>query len=197
MKIIGLCGGSGSGKGMVARLFSEFGYLHIDTDEVYHRLTSGSSCCLDELASVFGDRIIAKDGSLDRRVLAGIVFAEGGEALREQLNAISHRHVLDEVRRIIDANAGKYTAALVDAPLLFESGFDKECEFVIAVIAPLDVRVSRVIERDNITREAAISRISTQISDEALVARSDFVINNDADVESLRVAVEQIVAEIN
>lgn len=197
MRIIGLCGGSGSGKGRVAGLFSEYGYLHIDTDEVYHKLTSGKSPCLDELSSVFGEKIIAQDGSLDRRVLAGIVFADGGKAPLERLNSIAHRHVLDEVRRIIGESEGMYPAVIVDAPLLFESGFDRECELVIAVTAPAEMRISRIIERDGITREAALGRISAQISDDTLISRADFVIRNDSDLESLKSAVADIVKKIN
>ena len=105
--------------------------------------------------------------------------------------------MLDEVRRIIGESEGMYPAVIVDAPLLFESGFDRECELVIAVTAPAEMRISRIIERDGITREAALGRISAQISDDTLISRAEFVIRNDSDLESLKSAVADIVKKIN
>ena len=197
MKIIGLCGGSGSGKGTVASLFAERGVLHIDTDRVYHRLTSGKSPCLDELCGLFGEGILSADGALDRRALSEIVFSERGSEARAMLNSISHRHVLAEVRRIIKDAEGKYPAVIVDAPLLFESGFDEECDLVVAVTAKREHRIQRIISRDNITLEAAERRIEAQIGDSELILRADFVITNDTDVESLKGAVDEILTKIN
>ncbi len=188
MKIIGLCGGSGSGKGTVAAMLAEYGALHIDTDAVYHGLTSGSSACLDELVSEFGEGILAEDGSLDRRALSKIVFADGGGEALGRLNSISHRHVLAEVRRIIAASEGKYTDVLVDAPLLYESGFDAECDFVVAVIAPKEERIRRIMARDGVSEEAAARRIAAQTDDATLASRADFVINNGGDLASLEAA---------
>lgn len=197
MKIIGLCGGSGSGKGTVASLFADYGFLHVDADEVYHRLTSRKSACLDELRDAFGDGIITAEGSLNRKALAEIVFVGQGNDARARLNAISHRYVLEEIRRIIKNADGKYSAVIIDAPLLFESGFDSECDFVVAVTAPREERIRRIIARDNITSEAAGRRIDAQIDDEQLTARSDFVISNDSDVGKLRAAVQDIIKKIN
>lgn len=197
MKVIGLCGGSGSGKGTVASLFAEHGFLHIDADEVYHRLTSRKTPCLDELIREFGDGIITAEGALDRRALAEIVFSGQNVNARERLNAISHAHVLREIRRIIKDADGKYSAVLVDAPLLFESGFDAECDLVVAVVVPREERIRRIIARDNITKEAAASRIDAQISDSELTSRADFVIKNDSDIDNLKSAVHDLIAKIN
>ena len=197
MKVIGLCGGSGSGKGAVASLFAEHGFLHIDADEVYHSLTSRETPCLNELRSEFGDDIITADGSLDRKALAEIVFSGHNTNAIKRLNAISHRHVLREIRRIIKAADEKYSAVLVDAPLLFESGFDTECDLVVAVLAPREERIRRIIVRDNITEEAAARRIDAQISDPELTSRADFVIKNDSDLDNLKSAVYGLISKIN
>ena len=198
MKVIGLCGGSGSGKGTVAQLFSEFDIPSIDTDKVYHALTSSKSLCLDALADEFGPQILSLDGSLDRSKLSEIVFSRNDSAeKRRKLNQISHKFVLQRTREILDEyRADGKKAVLVDAPLLFESGFDKECDFVIAVIANESIRISRIVERDKITVENARRRIRTQLPDEYLEANSKYIIKNDGMLSELRETVGKIAAEI-
>ena len=198
MKIVGLCGGSGSGKGVVADLLSEYGFAHIDTDKIYHELTDKSSPCLNELALAFGDRIVNKNGGLDRRVLAEIVFnSPDNERSREILNEIAHRYVLCEVRRLLPMLEEQgYVAALVDAPLLFESGFDRECDNIVAVLAPRRIRIQRICARDGIDSLAAQRRIDSQLSDEYLLSHSDYCITNDSDLDELRSSCESLVEKI-
>ena len=194
-KVIGLCGGSGSGKGVVGSLFSAHGYIAIDTDKVYREITDNKSHCLDALVCEFGGTILTKNASLDRRKLAGIVFSDK-EKLKK-LNAITHKYILDEVRNIINtAKCEGYSGALVDAPLLYESGFYKECDVVIAVIADKQVRISRIIERDSISREEAERRINSQLSDEILCTRVDYVIENNGALEEIKECVSNIVFKL-
>ena len=82
--------------------------------------------------------------------------------------------------------------AIVDAPVLFESGFNKECDIIVSVIAEREVRVNRIIERDNISVEAAEARISKQLSNEELISKSDFIIENNSDLNSLAVRVNEV-----
>ena len=196
MKIVGLCGGSGSGKGEVARILREAGYLHLDTDAIYHELIGGDSACLRELADEFGREIIAESGALDRKKLAAIVFADGAEEKRHRLNEIAHRYVLDEVRQRIATAEGNYAAAIVDAPLLFESGFNAECDAIISVIAPRDARIARIVERDGLTSEQAARRIDAQLDEEFLRSHSNFTIENKHDLSALALKVEKIIEMI-
>ncbi len=197
VKIIGLCGGSGSGKSEVARLLTAASFLHIDADVVYHRLTSSDTPCLRELAGTFGDEIVTPDLKLDRPKLAAIVFADGAEEKRRLLNAITHKYVLDEIRRIIREAEGSYAAAVIDAPLLFESGFNTECDLVVSVIAPRDIRVARITERDGISREQAERRIDSQLDDEFLRHHSDIIIENKGDLVWLSAEVKKITDRIS
>ncbi len=198
MKIIGLCGGSGSGKGTVATLLAKMGIPTVDTDLVYRTLTSGPSECLSALADKFGREIIAEDGSLDRAVLRPRVFSgDGAEERLRRLNEISHFHILAETRRrLSEYEKAGFFAATVDAPLLYESGFDSECHAVIAVVADRETRISRIIARDGISREAAEQRIATQISDEELCKRADYVIVNDGNYDTLCASVRDIAEKI-
>lgn len=195
MLTIGLCGGSGSGKGYVSSLFSDLGIPSIDTDKVYRDITSHKTECTRELKECFGDVIINPDGSLNRKELSRIVFfGDGCEERKKMLESITHRYILDEVRKILREYASsenRPSAVLVDAPLLFESGFDKECNAIIAVICDRETRIKRIISRDGITRDEAIARISSQISDEKLKSLADFLIINDG-IRDLRRQVEAI-----
>ena len=188
MKVIGLCGGSGSGKGEVCSLFNKMGIPTIDTDAVYRELTGPNGQALSALEKEFGSDIITENNSLNRKALADIVFCGNNSALRlARLNEISHKFILDETRARLDRlSQGGFPYAIVDAPVLFESKFDSECDAVICVIADRELRIERVMCRDRISRAEAERRIASQISDDELVLRSDFVIKNNSDIDALR-----------
>jgi dephospho-CoA kinase len=126
MKVIGLCGGSGSGKGLVCKILSEYSVPNIDTDGLYREMTSGDSPCLRALRNEFGESIIGADGSLDHSVLRNIVFSSAdSRERRARLNEIAHGYIRDEARNIISQYRERGAEAIVvDAPLLYESGFD-------------------------------------------------------------------------
>ena len=197
MRIIGLCGGSGSGKGAVAAFFNAYGIPSIDTDAVYHEITSSASPCLRELAARFGDGII-KDGALDRAALRAIVFTdEDFERKHRDLCSITHRHVLMRTREILSEydKMGK-SAVIVDAPMLFESGFDSECDEIVCVISDENLRIARIMLRDGIGFEDARRRIASQKSDEFLKAHSDHVIINDGDLSDLEAEAHRVAEKI-
>lgn len=194
MLVIGLCGGSGSGKSTVAGLLKEHNILHVDTDSIYRSLISSPSECTKELTDEFGVAIINTDGSINRPGLAEIVFNDKNK--HTALNRIAHKHVLNVVREIISSSS-EYLAVCVDAPMLFESGFDKECDIIVAVTAPLEDRIDRIIKRDNITREAAIKRINSQLTDSELESKADFVIKNENNTSMLASNIDELVDFIN
>ena len=197
MKVIGLCGGSGSGKGAVSSLFGTYGIPAIDTDAVYHDITSRPSPCLDALASEFGVRIV-KDGALDRAALREIVFFSPDSAAKlKKLNAITHKYIIAETEKIISAYEKRSVpGVIIDAPLLFESGLDKRCDTVIAVVANREVRIARIMLRDGITLEAARARIDAQMPDTRLAEMADVVIRNDGTLDELKSAVRNAYEQI-
>ena len=197
MKIIGLCGGSGSGKGAVAEIFTDAGIPVVDTDNVYHIITSSDSECLRELTAFFGNTVISDSGALDRTSLARIVFADGAGEKHKKLNEITHKHILLKTREMIYAFANDgYEFSVVDAPLLYESGFDKECDAVIAVVADRDIRIARIIKRDGLTEEQAIRRIDSQMNEAELRQRADYVISNNGTISDLEEKVKSIIGKI-
>lgn len=195
--VIGLTGPSGAGKGAACACFAEHGIKSIDTDAVYHRLLKPPSKCFDELTQYFGKEIISDSGEIDRKKLSAIVFKPGNGQELEMLNKISHKHILKKTIEILDKNEKDgVLASIVDAPLLFESEFHLYCDINISVIAPFDVRLQRVILRDNIPIEKAIERLKAQKSDGYYISRSDYTIVNDSDITNLRKQVDEIVSII-
>lgn len=177
--IIGLTGPTGAGKGVVSGICRRWGIPSIDTDAVYHALLEPPSACLDGLVASFGTGICNPDGTLNRPALSAIVFAPGAGDKLELLNRITHGFVLDKVRTLCRAHeeAGA-PAVLVDAPLLYESGFDRECDRVLAVLAAPDTRLCRIMARDGISLDAALARLRAQKPDD-FYARADGILYND------------------
>ena len=193
MLTVGLTGPSGAGKGTVASLFARYGVPSIDTDAVYHDLLVPPSACLDELTARFGEGILSEHGTLDRKALAAVVFAPGHVQDLADLNRITHRHVLEEVRRLlaIYESEGK-PAVLVDAPQLFESGFDAECDVILVVLASREVRLSRIMVRDGLDEVRATARLDAAKPDSFFREHADAVICNNGETEDMDAEVRQL-----
>ncbi len=197
MKVVGLCGGSGSGKSEICSVLSSFAIPIIDADAIYHSITSAPGPCLDALSKEFGSDIV-NNGVLDRKALGKIVFgASDSEKLLSKLNDITHPFVLreieDKIHKLEDNNT---EIAVVDIPLLFESGFDKRCDVTVAVIADTEIRISRITKRDGISRESAINRINSQIDNDRLITLTDFQLINNSDIVNLRSSVLELLEKI-
>ncbi len=191
MLVIGITGGTGSGKGFVCRLFEKLGINSIDTDQTSRQVCGAGMPCLIELAQTFGNDILNPDGSLNRKKLASIAFSDKQKHLI--LNKITHFHILNEVRNRlnIERENGK-AAAIVDAPLLYESGFDKECDVIIAVTADESIRIKRIIERDNISIDEIKQRLSKQGDDSFYTQKANYVITNNGSADDLQKQVEAV-----
>ena len=195
---IGICGSSGSGKGYVCKLLSTYGYKWIDTDRVYRDLATPKSECVRELKEYFGTSILNPDGSLNRKELSKSVFE--GESSKErlnQLNKITHFHIQRETERIIkESEQNGCKGVLIDAPVLFESGFDKMCDVTLCVTAPLELKLQRIMSRDGITYEKASARISSQLTDSELRERCDYEIDNSA-IANVEAQISDLVARLD
>ena len=179
MLIIGVCGTSGSGKGYICKKLEKYGLYHIDTDKVYRELSLKSSDCQKELTDFFGEDIF-DNGQLNSRVLAAKVFeGEGSEERLSMLNSITHKYIRLDTEQIIEkCRKQGYSAVLVDAPVLFESGFDGMCHATLCVTAPYEMKIDRITKRDGITKEKAVARLKTQLSDDILRKKCTYEIDN-------------------
>lgn len=177
MKILGITGRSGSGKGYVCARFAEHGIAFIDTDGIVHSLYRENRDCIAELIAAFGP-ITTDSGEIDRKKLGQIVFSDDSKL--KKLNEIVHRYVLIEIRHqcaLLEAEGN--AAVLVDAPQLFEAHLEKICDLVIAVVAPEDLRIERICQRDGIGADSASARLAHQLDDSFFAGNADIVIVND------------------
>lgn len=174
--IIGLTGPTGSGKTTVLSLATEKGFYCIDCDKVAHSVLEENKLCIAEIKQVFGEEV-EENGKIARPLLAKKAFSSKENT--QLLNDTVLPFIVSEILEIIEnCNSEKI---LLDAPTLFESGIDEICSCVIAVLSNKNTRIKRIIERDNISQEAALLRINAGKNDAFYIENADYVINNDGD----------------
>lgn len=188
MRIIGVTGPTGSGKGELCRRLAAYGYLHLDTDRIYHRLLKEDRALKGELAAAFGGDIL-ENGEVSRKALGEKVFGRENRKNLTRLNKIAHRCVCGEVEKEIEAaKATGCPGVLIDAPLLFTARLDRICDAVVYVDADKDVRLARILARDGITEENARRRIRAgQVLTASRRARCTHFIENNggADLDDM------------
>ena len=162
MKIIGITGPSGSGKGYLSAEFAKLGYIHADADKIYHDLLKSSAPLKDELVRAFGSDIIT-DKEIDRKALGKKVFGAKNARKLAKLNKITHKYVCREyIKLIVSLKEQNTKGIIMDAPLLIEARLHKLCDTTILVISDRERRIERIMKRDGISREAAVLRIDSQ-----------------------------------
>jgi len=189
-KIIGLTGGIGSGKTTVAQFFSDFGIPVYIADEEARKITESPEI-LAKIKAVFGNGIFEND-TLSRQKLAAIVFSEP-EKLK-QLNAIIHPAVKKHFDFWVESHANE-RFVIKEAAILFESGSYLDCDIIITVTAPLQIRIERVMKRDKTTHESILNRINNQWTDKKRISKSDYVIDN-SDLTSAKKQVSDLLKKL-
>ena len=177
--IIGITGGTGCGKTTLLNVVRELGGLVLDCDAIYHDLLTRDTKLLDAIEDRFPG--VVENGALQRKKLGAIVFQDASAL--EDLNKITHGAVKAEVIRQLECAPA---LAAIDAIALFESGLDELCKLTVAVTAPVDARIARLMVRDSISREYATARIQAQPSNEEFALRCDYCLENDGTAENFR-----------
>lgn len=178
---IGLTGGIGAGKSAVAAIFANLGAFIVDTDAIAREVVAPNSDGLLEVARVWPQAV--RNGVLDRAALADIVFTD--PRARARLNALLHPHI----RRVAierEAHAKPDQIVVHVVPLLFETGYDRLVDRSVLVVAPLEQRIARVVERDKLDEARVRARMAAQIEPERARRGADFIIENDGNLEHLR-----------
>ena len=191
--VIGLTGQTGAGKSSVSKIIRSQGISVIDCDVLAREVVANEKGCLADLALEFSILILNMDGTLNRKKLAELVF--GDLKKLERLNALIFPYIRDYLKeRVEQLEAQGEQLVVLDAPTLFESGIDADCDSVISVIAPEAQRLNRIVVRDHLTDEEARRRISAQHNDAFYTSRSQIVIVNDKDLQELHVKTLELVA---
>lgn len=193
--IVGLTGQTGAGKSTVSKIFVRKGFELIDADRVSREVVALGKPCLEELFAFFGHTIRNPDGTLNRRMLAKLVFTD--QKKLEKLNSICHPYIMEEIQSRIAhyAESGKHLV-LLDAPTLFESGASDLCDVIVSVLAEPERRCQRIMERDGLTVEAAHERMNAQHDEDFFISHSDFLLRNNADLAQLSSLAEEIADKI-
>lgn len=190
MLTIGVTGPTGAGKTSVLLALGQLGCVCVDCDALYHRLLDTSPVLVGELTDRFGRSILNSQGGVDRKALSRIVFSD--EAALADLNAIAHRHVVAACISLVrTAKAQGRKALALDAIALLESGLGAMCDVTVAVTAPEEIRLRRIMARDGIDAQQARARMDAQKPIEYYVNHCDHIIVNDGSKTP-----EQLVQEV-
>ena len=172
--IVGLTGGIASGKSTVSAYLAQKGLPVFDADEISRRVTQKGGPGAQAIAQAFGGDFFAAAGVLDRKKLAGYVFADS--ARTEKLNGLLHPIIKAELLCRMEESPAPIK--ILDAPLLMESGLDQLCDKVIAVVCETETRIRRAQARDGLSRREILERISRQTDDSTRRQKADFIIDN-------------------
>ena len=190
MRVIGLTGKTGAGKSTVAAFLKEKGCFIIDGDKIARDILLPGEPAVKELAEAFGEDIILPDGNIDRKKLAARAFADAEST--DRLNRITHPRITERFIKERDtAERDGYKIAVIDAAALLESDCKRLCSYFVVVTAPEEIRLERILRRDGITKEQAMTRINAQKSDEYYFSQADYIVkcypphNLDEELESL------------
>lgn len=197
MVVLGLTGGVASGKSTVSRMLKQYGAAVIDADELARDAVAPGTDALAEIARHFGPGVIRNDGSLDRRALGAIVFADPLQ--RQRLERIVHPHVyaamfgeLKELR-----SEGSTQVAVLDVPLLFETQVALPlCDKTVVVWVPQPIQLARLMQRSGLDQAAALRRIRAQMPLEQKRRLAHFIIDNSGSPEATAAQVEALWADL-
>jgi dephospho-CoA kinase len=171
---VGLTGGIGSGKTTVAKIFEVLGIPVYYADDAAKRLMNTDSTLKEAIIKNFGDQCYFND-ELDRRYLASVVFNDK-EKLK-LLNSLIHPATIRDAEEWMKQQTTPYI--IKEAALLFESGADKHLDYIIGVASPLSLRIKRAMQRDGVTEEEVMKRLSRQMNEELKMKKCNFIITND------------------
>ncbi len=194
--VLGLTGGIASGKSTVAEIFLDLGAVVVSADALARKVVEPGSAVLAEIASVFGSRVLDKEGSLNRKVMAELIFRDA--KARTVLNRITH----PAIARMADHEFQEYEksgASLIvyDAPLLFEARAEGQVDKILLVTIDPTEQLRRLMARDGLGREQALARISSQMPQAVKAARADYFIDNSGSLEETRRQVRELMERLD
>ena len=193
LPILGICGGIGSGKSTVAAILAELGCVVSDSDAVA-REALRDPVIRDAIVSWWGPGVLDESGEIDRGVIAGIVFSSAPQ--RRRLESLVHPWIETRRRALFEQAPPDARALVIDAPLLFETGLDRECDAVLFVDTNRDQRVARLTGSRGWNEAELTKREKSQLSLDDKRARADYFVINNGDLDELSEQVRRILNEL-
>ena len=182
MLVLGLTGGIACGKSTISLTLRELGAVIVDGDVLSRELTAPNGPALPDIRRAFGDSVFHSDGTLNRRKLGSVVFAD--DKARETLDGIMQPLLLTLILRDIeDARNAGAAVCVLDMPLLYEKGLERLCDRVWCACIPRQTQLVRLMERDDFTMQEAESRLNSQLPAEEKAARADVVIDTSGPMD--------------
>lgn len=194
--VVGLTGSISTGKSTVSKIFKEQGYPVVDADIGAREVVQPGTDGLNQIKETFGKQVILDDGTLNRAALGEIIF--NNEKQRELLNGILSEHIRQWVVSKKDDYLKQKPAILVlDIPLLFESGYEKEVDQIMVVATSEEVQIERLMERDGISREEALKKINSQMSISKKIDLGNSIIDNNGTLSDTKKQVLEWINKLN
>ena len=176
MKIIGVTGSSGSGKSTVSKMIcDELNVKIIDADKIAKKMQKPGNEYYKKIVELFGKDYLMPDKSLNREKIAKLIFEDGSK--KQLLDELTKKYVVEEIKSEIDKMKDDFI--VLDVPLLIESNLNNLCDIVIGVVANYDIKIDRICKRDNIKKENAILRLSSQKTNEFYEENVDYIVENN------------------
>jgi len=189
MKKIGITGNIAAGKSAVEKIIADFGYKVIDADTICHNLLEFDSSVIQKVTDIFSVDIIGKNGKLDRKIIAQFVFSDF--ELKKKLENILHPAVKSEIEMFFSDNFSE-KLVFASAALLFEANMADCFDKIILVVADDEIRLKRLMSRNNYTKDEAQTRLNAQNPQDEKIKLADFVINNSGTIEELKFNVKNV-----
>lgn len=193
MVTLGVTGGLGSGKSTACKFLAAKGAYIFDADQVAKQILETDTAVQQAISEAFSIDIF-KDGKIDTAKIARVAFAN--ETNQRLLNDIVHPRVIDAFHQLLNGLEQHYPLIVVDAPLIFESGFDNHLDHTLLIYTKYKIRLERALRRGNLAREDILRRMELQMPDEEKRELASFVIENNGTEEELRQAVEKLYDEL-
>lgn len=193
--VLGLTGGIATGKSTADKFFEEKNIPIVDCDEIAHNIMNVNQPAWKDIKEVFGEKYLNEDQTINRKKLGKLVFNDPTKM--KILNEITHPRIFQEMEsQIAQYKSEGYSLIIVDAPVLFESHSEKYYDKTLVISLPQDLQIKRLMARNNLTKEEALSRINSQMSLKEKEARATYVIENTGSVEDLYKKLNELLTKI-
>ncbi len=192
--IIGITGSIGTGKSTVSNYLISKGYSVVDADKISKGAYNIGSNGYKAILEVFGVEILNSNGEVDRKKIKKIVFDNSN--MLQRLNMAIHPIIINEIEKEIEILLESQSVVFLDAPLLIETELHKKVDKIIVVACDKNEQINRIIKRDKITADMAISIINSQMSIDEKLKFADYIVYNNSTIENLYSQVDEIILEI-